>query len=86
MNSLRESYKNLIRGQIEDQQAKSGAMEDLAVEEYFKKNPMGSKGAAIRMYRENLNKPINGPGSDEHRRKTGIAMGKYLAGKAPGAN
>ena len=58
MNTLRDQYKSLIRGQIEDEQAKYGALEDIGVEEYLKKNPGSSREQALKVLRQKRNKPI----------------------------
>ena len=86
MNALTQQYKNSFRQEREHLFAKQAALEEIGVEEYMKKNPGTSRERALKALQEKRNKPMYGPGSDEHNRQTAIGMNKYLAGKAPGAN
>jgi len=71
MNTLRDQYKSLIRGQIEGQKAKMGALEDIGVEEYLRENPGSSREQALKALQEKRNKPIKGLNPNSYEMKFG---------------
>jgi hypothetical protein len=71
MNSLKEQYKNMLRGNMEAAKAKSEGAEEYATELFFKQNPMGNKEDFIKTYRRKLNEPIKAPDANSAEVKFG---------------
>lgn len=81
--SLRESYKRMMRRNIANIQAKAGAIEDLWAEDWQRKNPGSSIEQARAAYRSRpgtLDNPVKAPDANSAAIKFGKRGGGMFVG------